>query len=97
MASNALHTAVAIPRDPTAAEIVEFMATRNGAEMARLMHSINDPSAQHAFATALGHSPTDATAAPQDSPEAPKNKKALNAFVAFRCKSQSLFHLKLSH
>ena len=78
--------AMAIVRDPTGPEIAHFVATRSTMQMTKLVQAIQTPAAQAVFTAALlalpsamdGHSTT---------PE--KVKKALNAFVGFRCKSTS--------
>ena len=77
-----------IPRDPTSAEIVRFLSTRSGEQMMQLIQSISEPAAQAALtASLLTLPPTVSTKiAPPE-----KAKKALNAFVGYRCK----FHLHI--
>nr|AER26940.1 MAT1-1-1 mating-type protein [Didymella pinodes] len=71
-----------IPRDPTSAEIVRFLSTRSGEQMMQLIQSISEPAAQAALtASLLTLPPTVSTKiAPPE-----KAKKALNAFVGYRC------------
>ncbi|KAH9868249.1 CDK-activating kinase assembly factor mat1 [Plenodomus biglobosus] len=69
----------AVVRDPTSAEVGRFLSTRSGAQMVALMRSIREPAAQAALTAALLAAPP----APIKVPE--KAKKALNAFVGFRC------------
>lgn len=80
---------MAFPRDPTSAEIAYFLSTRNGDQMMQLVESIREPSAQAALTTSLLLVPPMAvkkTALPE------KTRKALNAFVGFRCKFHSHLH-----
>nr|AIF76159.1 mating type protein MAT1-1-1 [Didymella maydis] len=73
---------MAIPRDPTFAEIAHFLSTRSGDQMMQLVQSIREPSAQATLtASLLALPPTVSTkSAPPE-----KTRKALNAFVGFRC------------
>ncbi|PVI06562.1 hypothetical protein DM02DRAFT_667446 [Periconia macrospinosa] len=67
-------------RQPTSLEISQFIASRTPQEMAELMHSVSHPAAHATLTAALLHtSPREPEALPE------KNKKALNAFVGFRC------------
>lgn len=80
---------MAIVRDPTIAEIAHFLSTRNGHEMVELVRSMQAPGAQAALTKALLEV-TPATAGNQKvAGKAEKVKKALNAFVGFRCKFMS--------
>lgn len=73
-----------LARDPTGAEIAKFIATRTGAQMVQLMRCIKEPAAQAAFTAKL----LVASPAVSGQPATPeKARKALNAFVGFRCKS----------
>lgn len=76
-----------LTRAPTMPEIGNFLVTRSGKEMLQLMQSMRDPCAQAALTTALLLAPP-ATSGKVTTPE--KAKKALNAFVGFRCKFPSL-------
>lgn len=74
---------MAVPRDPTSAEIAQFLSTRSGDQMMQLVQSIREPAAQVTLtATLLALPPT--TSTKSTPPE--KTRKALNAFVGFRCK-----------
>lgn len=81
--------AMAIPRDPTSAEIAFFLSTRNCEQMVQLVQAIREPAAQAALTTSLLLAPP-LVASRNPTPE--KAKKALNAFVGFRCKSSFLLH-----
>lgn len=82
MASFSQPADVSAVRQPTSLEISQFIASRTPQEMAELMHSVSHPAAHATLTAALLHtSPREPEAA---LPE--KNKKALNAFVGFRCK-----------
>lgn len=74
---------MAIARDPTLAEIGQFISTRSGSEMLQLMRSIREPEAQVALTTSLLLAPPVVASRRAVTPE--KAKKALNAFVGFRC------------
>jgi sarcosine oxidase gamma subunit len=78
--------AMAIVRDPTNAEIARFLSTRSGAQMVQLVQSLREPAAQAALTAALLLLPPPAPSGGR-SKLLDKNKKALNAFVGFRCKS----------
>ena len=78
--------AIVVARDPTDAEIARFIATRNGLQMTNLVQAIQTPASQATFTAALLVLPS-ATSGRSNTPE--KAKKALNAFVGFRCKSTS--------
>jgi hypothetical protein len=74
-------------RDPTSPEISDFLSTRSGCEMVQLLQSMQDPTAQAALTTALLFSPPVVTSRLTASDKiSGKTKKALNAFVGFRCK-----------
>ncbi|OAL57031.1 MAT1-1-1 mating-type protein [Pyrenochaeta sp. DS3sAY3a] len=73
---------MAVPRDPTTAEIAEFLSTRTGREMAQLVQAIRQPAAQAVLTHSLLFVPPP-VAGKIANPE--KAKKALNAFVGFRC------------
>ncbi|RAR00702.1 DNA binding protein with alpha box domain [Stemphylium lycopersici] len=73
---------MALVRDPTGAEIAKFLATRTGAQMVQLMRCIKEPAAQAAFTAKLLLAPP-AVSGRSTVPE--KARKALNAFVGFRC------------
>lgn len=83
MVLTAQHLQMAVPRDPTSAEIAQFLSTRSGDQMMQLMSSIREPIAQAALTASMLHAPP---AAPVCSPPTEKPRKALNAFVGFRCK-----------
>lgn len=74
---------MAVPRDPTSAEIAHFLSTRSGEQMMQLVQSIREPAAQATLTASLLFVPTvgGTKSAPQE-----KTRKALNAFVGFRCK-----------
>nr|QBK47382.1 MAT1-1 [Neocamarosporium betae] len=76
--------AMAIPRDPTNAEIARFLSTRSGAQMLQLMRSLREPAAQAALTAAMLLMPPPPPVSGR-STTSDKNKKALNAFVGFRC------------
>nr|AML61199.1 mating type protein MAT-1 [Curvularia lunata] len=69
-------------RAPTEDEIAKFLATRTSSQMLQLMRCIKEPAAQFAF-TAKLLTITPVKSNPPAVPE--KAKKALNAFVGFRC------------
>nr|BAP25502.1 mating type protein 1 [Pseudopyrenochaeta lycopersici] len=71
-----------IPRDPTAAEIAQFLITRSGGQMVQIVQAIREPAAQAALTASLLFAPPP-IAGRSAVPE--KAKKALNAFVGFRC------------
>lgn len=71
-----------IVRDPTSAEIARFLSTRSGAQMVQLVQAIQEPAAQAALTASLLTAPP-AAVGRSSTPE--KAKKALNAFVGFRC------------
>nr|AAR04443.1 DNA binding protein with alpha box domain [Pleospora sp. P56] len=73
---------MALVRDPTGAEIARFLATRTGAQMVQLMRCIKEPAAEAAFTAKLLLAPP-AVSGRSTAPE--KARKALNAFVGFRC------------
>lgn len=83
MASNH-QLPLAVARDPTPDEIKSYLQTRSSAEMAELVQSIGESSAQGALSTAVAFSTPQAPAT-----EAPTQRKALNAFVGYRCMSSS--------
>ena len=76
----------ALTRNPTSPEISNFLSTRSGRQMVQLLQSMQDPAAQAALTTALLFAkpvlPGRVTASDKC---AEKTKKALNAFVGFRC------------
>lgn len=74
---------MAVPRDPTSPEIARFLATRTTNQMLRIMSEVREPMAQMHLTTAMLHIPP-VVAAESAPPE--KAKKALNAFVGYRCK-----------
>jgi hypothetical protein len=74
---------MAVARDPTPAEVRDFITTRSGAEIVQLMRAMREPAAQVALTASLLLAPP-TVAGPAAAPE--KTKKALNAFVGFRCK-----------
>ena len=79
------------PRSPTSPEISTFLSTRSGCEMVQLLQSMQDPTAQAALTTALLFGPpVESSRATEKTSE--KAKKALNAFVGFRCR----FHDRLT-
>ncbi|KAF1958727.1 hypothetical protein CC80DRAFT_18133 [Byssothecium circinans] len=82
MATTKMSRAGSMPRDPTNPEIGIFLASRTGHQMVQLMQAMRDPAAQATLTTALLIGPplVAARAAPVEKP-----KKALNAFVGFRC------------
>nr|AAR04446.1 DNA binding protein with alpha box domain [Pleospora sp. P107] len=73
---------MALVRDPTGAEIARFLATRTGAQMVQLMRCIKEPTAEAAFTAKLLFA-LPAVSGRSTAPE--KARKALNAFVGFRC------------
>ncbi|KAF2176176.1 hypothetical protein K469DRAFT_466439, partial [Zopfia rhizophila CBS 207.26] len=81
-------------RDPTPAEIAYFLATRTGPQMLQLVRAIKDPAAQATLTTALLLAPP-IISGRKTTPK--KAKKALNAFVGFRCKFQSPFTRSLTN
>ncbi|KAF2625950.1 MAT1-1-1 [Macroventuria anomochaeta] len=73
---------MAVPKDPTSAEIAHFLSTRSGDQMMQLVQSIREPAAQATLTASLLFVPPTVgtrTTAPE------KTRKALNAFVGFRC------------
>jgi hypothetical protein len=68
-------------------EVFTYICTRNTQEIAHLMRGFEEPAAQAMFAATLLMTPR-IIAARGMTPE--KIKKAMNAFVGFRCKYQSL-------
>ncbi|KAI1551947.1 mating-type protein MAT-1 [Pyrenophora tritici-repentis] len=72
-------------RDPTNAEIAEFLANRSGAQMLQLMRYIREPAAQVAFANQMMNLPAPVSNSRATPELVQKPKKALNAFVGFRC------------
>ncbi|KAF1947295.1 DNA binding protein with alpha box domain [Clathrospora elynae] len=75
---------MAVVRDPTQAEIELFLCTRSGSQMVQLVQAIRVPMAQAALTSALLLIPPPPPVASRSAtPE--KAKKALNAFVGFRC------------
>ncbi|KAJ4346199.1 hypothetical protein N0V95_005615 [Ascochyta clinopodiicola] len=81
---------MAVPRDPTSTEIALFLSTRSGDQMMQLVQSIRAPAAQATLTASLLFVPPTVVARTTP-PE--KTRKALNAFVGFRCKIGSQFHL----
>ncbi|KAJ4286945.1 hypothetical protein N0V90_012825 [Kalmusia sp. IMI 367209] len=69
-------------RNPQSPRIPHFLTTYNGAEMMRVMHGMQDPRAQATLTAALLLAPP-AVSSRATVPD--KAKKALNAFVGFRC------------
>nr|ABC70321.1 MAT1-1-1 [Ascochyta lentis] len=82
MLSKVQTYAMAVPRDPTSAEIALFLSTRSGDQMMQLVQSIRAPAAQATLTASLLFAPptVGARSAPPE-----KSRKALNAFVGFRC------------
>lgn len=79
---------MAVARDPTAAEIEHFLVTRKKDDILRLVQSMKTPAAHAALTNAmLLIPPKVATKSPPPTPE--KAKKALNAFVGYRCNFHS--------
>ena len=78
-------TALAV-RAPNSEEIKHFLVTRTGTEMTQLVQSISEPVAQATFATSLAFT---SSVVSEDTKSPEKAKKALNAFVGFRCKLPS--------
>jgi hypothetical protein len=68
-------------------EVFTYICTRNTQEIAHLMRGFEEPATQAMFAATLLMTPR-ISAAPRMIPE--KIKKAMNAFVGFRCKYQLL-------
>lgn len=81
---------MAVPRDPTSAEIALYLSTRSGDQMMQLVQSIRAPAAQATLTASLLFVPP--VVAPRHSPRE-KTRKALNAFVGFRCKFHSQLYL----
>nr|AER26924.1 MAT1-1-1 mating-type protein [Calophoma clematidina] len=82
MPSKVQRHPMAIPRNPTSAEIALFLSTRSGDQMMQLVQSIRAPAAQATLTASLLFAPPTfgiRTAPPE------KPRKALNAFVGFRC------------
>nr|AHY81331.1 MAT1-1-1 mating-type protein [Stagonosporopsis inoxydabilis] len=78
-----MHTyPMAVPRDPTTAEIAQFLVTRSGDQMLQLVQALTTPAAQAALTKSMLLLPPKVT--PKVAPPE-KAKKALNAFVGFRC------------
>nr|AHY81324.1 MAT1-1-1 mating-type protein [Stagonosporopsis tanaceti]AIT18256.1 MAT1-1-1 mating type protein [Stagonosporopsis tanaceti] len=78
-----MHTyPMAVPRDPTTAEIAQFLVTRSGDQMSQLVQALTTPAAQAALTRSMLLLPPKVT--PKVAPPE-KAKKALNAFVGFRC------------
>jgi hypothetical protein len=75
---------MAVPRDPTDAEIARFISTRDTPQMMKLVQGIQGPVSQAVFTASMLLLPP-ATSGRSTTPE--KAKKALNAFVGFRSKS----------
>nr|AER26943.1 MAT1-1-1 mating-type protein [Longididymella clematidis] len=73
---------MALPRDPTPAEIAHFLSTRSGDQMMQIVQSIREPVAQATLTASLLFVPP--TVATKSAPPE-KTRKALNAFVGFRC------------
>lgn len=63
-------------------EVFRYICTRNTQEIAHLMRGFGEPAAQAMFAATLLLAPR-IVAGPSATPE--KIKKAMNAFVGFRC------------
>ncbi|KAF2477308.1 uncharacterized protein BDR25DRAFT_339254 [Lindgomyces ingoldianus] len=82
MASTNQPSTMVVRRDPTPEEIAHFLATRTAAQMLQLVQAMRDPGAQAALTTTLLLAPP-AVSKHTTTPE--KAKKALNAFVGFRC------------
>lgn len=79
------------PRAPNEEEIDLYLRSRSGIQMMELMRGISEPAAQAALAAKLLFTPPSVVginAAPE------KAKKALNAFVGFRCKYHFSFWLQ---
>jgi hypothetical protein len=77
---------MAVARDPTSPEIARFLATRSTDQMLRIMSEVREPMAQMHLTNAMLLLPP-VVAAESAPPE--KAKKALNAFVGYRCKYTS--------
>nr|Q9Y8D1.1 RecName: Full=Mating-type protein MAT-1 [Curvularia cymbopogonis]AAD33445.1 mating type protein MAT-1 [Curvularia cymbopogonis] len=73
---------MASAREPTEDEIAKFLATRTSSQILQLMRCIREPAAQFAFTAKLLTFNSVKSAKPTVPPKA---KKALNAFVGFRC------------
>lgn len=79
---------MAVPRDPSSAEIAHFLSTRSGDQMMQLLQSIREPAAQATLTASLLALPS--TGSTKYAPPE-KARKALNAFVGFRCKCHPHF------
>jgi hypothetical protein len=73
------------PRTPNNAEVRSYIQTRSVWEMMHLVRDIHEPAAQAAFAAKLLLAPPFAVEMIATPEKAEKAKKALNAFVGFRC------------
>nr|AER26921.1 MAT1-1-1 mating-type protein [Longididymella vitalbae] len=73
---------MALPRDPTPAEIAHYLSTRSGDQMMQIVQSIREPVAQATLTASLLFLPP--TVGTKSAP-LEKTRKALNAFVGFRC------------
>lgn len=76
-------------RDPTPEDVARFLATRTGQQMLEIVRSLREPAAQAAFTEEILRNPLP-TPNPKRISMPQKAKKALNAFVGFRCKISSL-------
>ena len=71
-----------------------FLSTRSGDQMMQLVQSIRAPAAQATLTASLLFVPP--IVAPQNAP-LEKTRKALNAFVGFRCKFHAQLHLDVAN
>jgi hypothetical protein len=72
-------------RAPNNAEVESYVQTRSVWEMMHLVRGIHEPAAQAAFAAKLLLAPPFAVGMSATLEKVEKAKKALNAFVGFRC------------
>ncbi|KAL1613061.1 hypothetical protein SLS60_001293 [Paraconiothyrium brasiliense] len=71
-----------VTRNHSPPDLINYLTTRTGAEIVQIMQGMQDPKAQAALTAALLYAPSPVSGR-ATVPE--KAKKALNAFVGFRC------------
>jgi hypothetical protein len=76
--------AMAIASDPSGPQAKHLLEGRSGADVMQIMRSLKSPAAQAAFAAALLSTPS--AASKPSAVFSEKTKKALNAYIGFRCK-----------
>jgi hypothetical protein len=85
MTSNLQRYDMAFSQDPVGPQINDIIQARSGREVVQIIRGLRSPATQAAFTAALLLAPP-IRIEPEPAAAPEKAKKALNAFVGFRCK-----------